>query len=243
MTNRLARWLLWVIIVCLPVGCSRPARLEELNIVYGIAFDAEKTGSTFEATYHVPFYQKESVKNVTVSVSGDSSKETQGLAELQLSGKLGDDKMKLILIDGKLAADDINSLIQPFIRDRRVPTLIKIVVTEKSAKSFLEIKANQLDPSTHVVNLIRENERQNVLPETSLYHFLNNWANPGEDPYLPLMSIQKNKSAITGIALFKDTKQVETLRGYDNLMLFALLQRSVPNAKYKLDWKERRIAL
>lgn len=241
MIIRLTRGIQLASIILLLSACSRTARLEELNIVYGVAFDSENAGSKFKATYHIPFYKKESADNVTVTVSGDSSKETQGLAELQLDGKLGDDKVKLILIDQKLAPAGIGSLLQPFIKDRRVPVLLKIAITERPADSFLQITDKRFDPSTRISNIIKENERQNVLPVTSLQQFLNDWTNPGEDPYLPLISMEKNKPSVSGIALFKDAKYVEALRGYDNILLFAALQRSVPNAKYKFYWKGNRI--
>ncbi|MFD1138942.1 Ger(x)C family spore germination protein [Paenibacillus urinalis] len=224
-----------VLIIMLLCSCTRPARLEELNIAYGVAFDAVEQEGHFKATYHIPVYQTDDVENVTVSAVGNSSKETQGLAELQLTGKFGDDKMKLILIDKKLAEKGINPLIQPFIKDRRVPVLFKMAITEQSAAAIIETNKKPIDPSTQIVNMITENENQNAIPTNHLHIFLRDWTSLGEDPFLPLLSMSQEKTQISGIALFKNDKVVDTIKGYKNLLLFTIIQQSAQNAKYQFN--------
>lgn len=235
MLKKRSLWMMLVLIMMLLCSCTRPARLEELNIAYGVAFDEVEQEDQFKATYHIPFYQTDDVDNVIVSAVGNSSKETQGLAELQLTGKFGDDKIKLILISKKLAEKGINPLIQPFIKDRRVPVLFKMAITEDSAAAFIESNKKPIDPSTQLVNMITENENQNAIPINHLHTFLRDWASLGEDPYLPLLKMSQDKARITGIALFKDDKMVDTIEGYKNLLLFTVLQQSAQNAKYQFN--------
>lgn len=238
MTFKKSRFIYLIGMLLLLSSCTRSISLEDLNIVYGVAFDLQ-TEHNFKATYHIPFYQEQEIENLVVSVTGNSSKETQGLAELQLSGKIGDDKVKLIMIDKKLASKGTNAVLKPFLKDRRVPAMIKVAVAESSAESFLQSKNKHLDPSTTIVKMITQNEHENALPVTDLQHFFFNWRNAGEDPYLPLMTMKEENPLISGLALFKDDKYVKSLKRYKDILLFAMISRSVSNAKYEYKWEDQ----
>ncbi|MBP3967211.1 Ger(x)C family spore germination protein [Paenibacillus lignilyticus] len=233
-----------VMILLLP-GCHGDL-LEKLSIVYAIGYEAnDQAKDQISATYLIPLYKKEEVESRIVRTQGSSTIETRNLAALKTGGKFVDEKTQVLLIDQGLAKQGVFGRLLTYYASRlNLPGNISLTVTETSPSSLLEMPLKEVDPGTSINNLLSKNENQGVIPPTNLLTFVRQHASKGQDPYLPLIRKDGSKHAqLVGIALFKDDRFVLSLKGYRNMLLFSLLQRSVINGYYDTDQQEKSLRM
>nr|WP_306074164.1 Ger(x)C family spore germination C-terminal domain-containing protein [Neobacillus sp. 179.-C4.2 HS] len=65
--------------------------------------------------------------------------------------------------------------------------------------------------SVHIQELLEQNMKMGLLPETNLQSFLFQFFQIGQDPYLPLVKKEADNIRITGVAMFKDDRYVTSI--------------------------------
>lgn len=137
---------------------------------------------------------------------------------------------RIILIGKSITKENMDDVIDFFVRDVEVGGTVYIAAAEKTASEILEAKnGKELISAENLENSIDSFEYDAKIFATRLYELINRYNSGSKDFALPLFSLQEKsdeKSAeITGTALFDNKEYREEISKNDTIYLNVLLDK------------------
>lgn len=137
---------------------------------------------------------------------------------------------RIILIGKSITKENMDDVIDFFVRDVEVGGTVYIAAAEKTASEILEAKnGKELISAENLENSIDSFEYDAKIFSTRLYELINRYNSGSKDFALPLFSLQEKsdeKSAeITGTALFDNKEYREEISKNDTIYLNVLLDK------------------
>lgn len=134
---------------------------------------------------------------------------------------------RIILIGKSITKENMNDVIDFFVRDVEVGGTVYIAAAEKTATEILTAKnGKELISAQNLENSIESYEYDAKIFATELYELINRYNSGSKDFALPLFSLQENgeeKSAeIVGTALFDNTEYREVISKNETIYLNVL---------------------
>lgn len=196
-----------LVITCLLItGCVEKKYIEKLGIVTVIGYDILDEGY-LEGT--MAFFQFDpNAQNVSQIVTS-TAKTTKGLRQdgnLKSSKKLVSGQLRLVLFGREAAEKGLKRMTDTLSRDAAISDLLYLVIAEDKAKDI--VQSNKMEDASDIGDylrgLIKKNIDDEVLPPSTIHHFLHDLHDDGLDPVLPMVGLSDNKPVIYHLALFQD---------------------------------------
>ncbi|THE10575.1 Ger(x)C family spore germination protein [Bacillus timonensis] len=226
-----------LVFVCLAglVGCSRTKIVDKLSIVHVFGFDLgdndEIIGSALFPEYT---HSKSSTKIHYLQEKSD--------AIALLSPKMGTHtstpvelaKIRVIVIGNDFAKAGIRDVVDRLLVQPQIATNIQIAVSTHSAEETLKTLKKQSDLT--LADQIKQNMTGQLIPRMNLHVFLNHFYGEGEDPYVPMLTIdEEDKVQVDQVGIFKDDKLKLHLNVRETF-IFSILEDFRTQANYEVDY-------
>jgi spore germination protein len=226
----------WVLSLLLLAGCMNIEKsiLDDVQIATAVGYDAIDE-STIEATVVFPNYQPDkTVKNETFQAVSQLSKEVREKIDRQSEKPFVSGKLEITLYGKELAEQGLIKILDTLQRDPAVGSKLYLAVVEGSTKELLMKQYGNLDNGIYLSNLIDQNIKQGLLPETNLHEFFHAYYSEGGDPVLPLLEEKGGKVNIKGIALFDRDQYVDYLGENESFVFKTMLEKFSNEASFNV---------
>lgn len=233
--NRL--FFLLLVACFLLTGCVKQQILDKITIPTVCAYD-EAPNDQIELTITAPKFQAGkhgSVSNTLYSNVGHTSRNNLQSMDMRLNRPINPGKFSVALFGKKLAAKGVADELDVTLRDAQSSRSKYMAVVDGTAKEMLEANfSSNEEKGMFLFNLLDTNERS--VPMQNLHEFEYSFLGKGMDPFLPILTLQKDQVLISGLALFKDDKYVMSLNE-KQMRVMKLLLRNVKHGTFeaKLD--------
>lgn len=172
------------------------AEVNRYAIVTAIGIDnAENEDDKFEISLltFIPIAEQTFTETYkVVSAEGKSVSEAMDYAGLHIGREVGLSHVKLIVLNENLLKEDITKFLDYLSRSRNMSSSTKLIVTDSSAKEFLQV-AEKLDSqsSIKVSELIAYNNQYLYASDSSLETFFKGLFGPTKTSTIPLILLQE----------------------------------------------------
>lgn len=226
MINRSAFCLFLILLLS---ACSfLPTNIvNEIDMSQGVGYDlAEK--KNIKGTIVFPIFKKDKTSTTEVRAAiGKSSKEIRSILNNETRYPLVSGQLRVALYGKKMAKKGINDFVDTLHRDPAIGSLVQLAIVDGAANELFKIKKYKNENvSIHVRELLEQNMKMGLLPQTDLQSFLFQFFQIGQDPYLPLIKNENGNIRITGIAIFKDDQYVTSIPMKDFFIFKALVDKN-----------------
>ncbi len=217
-----------LLIMCLLItGCVEKKYIEKLGVMTVIGYDLVEE-EFLQGT--MAFFQFDpSADNVSQIVTS-TAKTSKGIRQdgnLKSSKKLVSGQLRLILFGRKAAEKGLGRITDTLTRDAAISDLLYLTVAEDLAKDV--IQSNKMedapDIGAYLKGLIEKNIQNEVLPPSTLHHYLHDHHDQGLDPVLPMIGLSDNKPVLFNLALFQDDKYVTKIPVKQGFYLKLMIDR------------------
>ena len=226
MTNRSVFCLFLILLL---TGCNfLPANIvNEIDMIQGVGYDlADK--KNIKGTIVFPIFKRDKTSSTEVRTAiGESSKEIRTILNNETRYPLESGQLRVALYSKNIAKKGINDFVDTLNRDPAIGSLVQLAIVDGTANELLKIKKYKNENiSIHLQELLKQNMKMGLLPQTNLQSFLFQYFQIGQDPYLPLIKEENNNIRITGMAIFKDDQYVTSISMKDLYIFKALVDRN-----------------
>ncbi|MFZ7944303.1 Ger(x)C family spore germination protein [Neobacillus sp. 19] len=222
-------------------GCVERKQLEKLGLMTAVGYDLEQE-NRIKGTAVVHKFDP-LAKNLTkiITVDGNTSKAIRQEQNLETDQRLVMGQLRCVIYSRELAKRGIVQLVDAINRDPSIGNTVYLTVAEGDASSILNIEQKNLkaDLGTYLYNLIRQNVESEQLLSPTLHDFNHFFSDHGKDPVLPILKIKNGTIIISGIALFKEDKMVDTLNS-DELFYLKVLSDKYQSGSFELGFSRSR---
>ncbi|WP_273852383.1 Ger(x)C family spore germination protein [Guptibacillus spartinae] len=234
-------------IVCMffLTSCVQKSILDDIQMVTIIGYDLpesdEEEGQT-KGVAVAPQYEADGrIENNVFVQTAELSKEIRSQYNSESPKPFVSGKLQVALFSQDIAeTEGIMKLVDTLQRDPSIGSRVFLGISGTDVETLLTTNYGNVDTGTYIHDTLSHNSRHGMLPETNLHDFLYNYYSVGDDPFLPLVVLDEDKVKITGIALFKGDKMVDSINA-KNLFTFKVLhQKFSSNDSFtvKLDEEE-----
>jgi spore germination protein len=228
----MSRFLTFLLVASfLLTGCVKQQYLERVTLFVACAFD-EAPDKQIELTIAAPKYHADKpgfVSNMLYSELGHTSKHNVKLMDMHLNRPINSGKLSVILFGKELAAKGLANELDVALRDAQSSRKMFLAVVDGNAKEMLQANFSpNEEKGLYLTNLIDTNVRTGLVPRRNLHEFEYSYLGQGMDPFLPLLTLQKDHIVISGLALFKGDKYVLSL----NEKQMGIVKLLLENTKY-----------
>ncbi|WP_078380486.1 Ger(x)C family spore germination protein [Sutcliffiella halmapala] len=225
---------LCIVIILLPLfltGCLKQKILDDVQLATAAGFELGDDENTLIATAVVPIYKPDlAVINKTYTSSSTLSKIIRDQLNRKSPKPFVSGKIEVALYDKKLAAKGIHEIVDTFRRDPSTGANMFLAVVDGDLKKHLQIQYGETDNGMYLSNLIEHNIESGILPKTNLHLFTKNYHEEGRDPILPFLKMDDKEAIIQGIALFKEDKYIDYIKGEDNYIFMFINEKFTSDA-------------
>ncbi|NYE07388.1 spore germination protein [Bacillus niacini] len=226
MMNRSAFCLFLILLLS---GCSfLPTNIvNEIDMAQGVGYDlSDKTN--IKGTIVFPIFKKDKTSTTEVRAAiGKSSKEIRSILNNETRYPLVSGQLRVALYGKNLAKKGINDFVDTLHRDPSIGSIVQMAIVDGNANELYKMKKYKNDNvSVHIQELLEQNMKMGLLPETNLQSFLFQFFQIGQDPYLPLIKKEAENIRITGLAIFKDDRYVTSIPMKDFFIFKALVDKN-----------------
>lgn len=135
-------------------------------------------------------------------------------------------KVQEILVSDSIAKRGIHDILEVYQRDATSPAIAYVVVVEGSPQELI-LKASQFKSKPrigfYIQELLENNSKSSVIPNTKVFDFDINFFAPGLDPITPTIKLAGDELQLTGCALFSEDKMVGKLDSEETKMLISMM--------------------
>nr|WP_122013431.1 Ger(x)C family spore germination C-terminal domain-containing protein [Maliibacterium massiliense] len=207
-------------------GCWDATQLEDLATPIVIGMDAADDGFiNVSSVYWQPKQgEEENAYHLETMRVGTLDMNRQKRV-FSATGKWTLGMLQCVLFDEALATRGLYPYYNVYINDADTKEGIAVAVADGGSAAALLEKAQdaQSDPALDIIDLMRDNHKDSVLPLCNLFAFDVACRSPGVQPVLPLVRRQQDgKLEITGTALFDGERMVGKLDLNQTLYLMLL---------------------
>lgn len=187
-------------------GCTRTKIVDKLSIIHVFGFDLDDNGQVIGTALYPEYTESKSddkiyyLEDEAASVALLRPKmTTRTSTPVELS------KIRVLVFGKEFAEAGINDVVERLLLTPQIATNIHIAVSTHSAKETLTTFKKQ--GSLTLAEQIKQNMTGQLLPRMNLHTFLNNFYGEGVDPYVPMLTIDKNdKIQVDKVGILKDDK-------------------------------------
>lgn len=225
--------------IYLLVGCVQTETIENLQIAEGIGYDSADK-KKYELTLDVAIFSTGKDKKVTNTTLSDVNFTGYGAArsaQNESPKPVTVGKVLVAVYGEELAKKGVIKILDGLKRHPSIGRMVDFCVIEGNAKELLEgTYAFEETPSRYLKNLLEHHKTGN-LPSTNYHEFMYNYSSKGQDPFMVLVKKQNDKIKLSGLALFKEDKYIDAIRG-DKLFLFKMLYEHIDYGTYEASFPE-----
>ncbi|MFD0669972.1 Ger(x)C family spore germination protein [Cohnella sp. GCM10027633] len=215
-------------ILLLLTACVREEILDRQTLFIACAID-EAPDDGIELTIAAPKYasgKSKAATDVTLSNIGRTSLGIKEIMANRTETPISFGKLSVVLFGRPLATNGLRHELDELLRYPRTSRKMLLAVVDGKAGPLLESGfSKEREKGMFLLHLLRTNEKQGLTPVLNLHEFNYAYVGQGMDPYLPLLTITKDEATISGIALFKGDKLVDTLDVKQMRLMTLLLNR------------------
>ncbi|WP_407270492.1 Ger(x)C family spore germination protein [Radiobacillus sp. PE A8.2] len=225
-------YLIPCFVLLLGSACVQKEILDDVRLSTAVGYEfLNGDESLLQSTSVVPTYKPDkSVSSDIFVETGPLSKYMRSKLNMQSSKPFVSGKIEITLYSKEIAQQGLINYLDTLYRDPSVGSRVFITVVDGDVKSLLEQQLGQEDNGTYLANMLQQNIEIGSLPRTNLHEFMSSYYEEGKDPFLPLLTKEKNKVTLNGNALFKKDKMVGKIE-LENMFTFKALM----DAKSLLD--------
>ncbi|WP_042224482.1 Ger(x)C family spore germination protein [Oceanobacillus manasiensis] len=242
---RLKRITLLSITLCLLTSCVDTNQLEKLGIIHTRGVDiSEEKPSELEATLIIfQFNAQSDMISKTLTGTGHTIKEAREQANNKSSFSLTPGQIRLELYGKEIAEKGILTYLKTLTRDAKVSDTMLLAISDTTAKEILEVGQadTNMDIGQFLHGLIRQEHMKDTIPEVALHDFTHTYFDVGQDPYLPVITLDEQFPMLSALGVFQGDKYVGDITLDDALLLnmtqkhvnFAPIEVEIPKAPFK----------
>jgi spore germination protein len=199
-------------------------QLERLGLITAIGFDLKKENEIKGTVAVTKFDPMAKVMTNLISADANTLQTLRAEENLATDQRLEMGQLRCAIYSKELAEKGIIQLVNALNRDPTVGNMVYLTIAEKDAFSIISMdeKKIKVNIGTYLYNLIRQNVERELLMSPTLHEFNHKFFDYGQDPVLPILKVEKDKVAISGVALFNDDRMVARLSN-DKLFYLKLL--------------------
>lgn len=208
-------------------GCSSPYvednTVEEIAPVTFWSLN-QGEGSKMKITTLVPPVTNEEKKVFSLNV--DLLKQGKKEFNLKFYRELKLGQLRMLIINEKLAKEEVIPLINTILSDPDVSPRLFLVLVRGSFEDFLEGESKvQMNLDYYLYRMFRHYERRNQgeMSIVNLHEFLEKVYSPYSDPVLPVFYADRDNFTYEGTALFNENKYVGSLNNKREDQMFQLI--------------------
>ncbi|MBQ9314199.1 MAG: Ger(x)C family spore germination protein [Clostridia bacterium] len=236
-----------ILIVILPLLlCGCYDRFELDNLAYVVAIGADiGSGENLDITYQIAIPVKitgESSETgtstyTTYTVSAPSLSLANTLVNTKVSKRINLSHVKLIVYSKEMAKSDLSGHVNVFISDSNIRPRAGIAICEGTAKEFLKNIFPKLEasPSRYYELLFSAyNYTTQAVPSQliDLYTAFQSIDRNAYATYVKLSSGEEKEAELAGIAIFDETRLIETVEDKEFLLAHSLLTNNLKQTSY-----------
>lgn len=218
------------------LGCVKKEVLDDISLIEGIGFDYIDKKNIL-GTVVIPVYLPDQApKNNTYSAKAEIKKSILQDIQRQTADPIVTGSLSVVLFSKTLTEKvGILPLVDPFQRDPGVGSGLYLGVVDGETKELLSGQYGVRGNATYISNLMEHNIKNEDLPKTNLQMFLADFYQEGKTPFVPrLKKIGKDKMQISGLALLKHGKMVDSIAPKD-MFFFKLLTDKYSEGLHKVE--------
>ncbi|WP_088011174.1 Ger(x)C family spore germination protein [Gottfriedia acidiceleris] len=229
-----------ICLISLLNGCSLvPATdVNELNLIEGTGFDLTKP-TEYRGTVIFPNFRSNGSRDFDViSAKGETIKRVRTKLDSQVRYRLISGQLRLVAFSMNFAKNGIFPIIDTFNRDPVVGSLLQLAIVDGETFDLLSLKEYKKENlALYLHDMLLHNSETGPLPYTDFSTFVYQYFEIGQDPYLPILKIDKKKIKISGIALFKGDKMVTTIP-WKYVFIFKSIMESYKQGLHQFKFKD-----
>ncbi|MDL4840418.1 Ger(x)C family spore germination protein [Aquibacillus rhizosphaerae] len=200
-----------VLMLTLLVGCAPPKQIETLGIVSSYGADLLHEDKALDNTFLYKQFDPDIPEAIqAVESQANTYEGALDTANLKTNYKLVTGQIRVKVFGKELAETGIMRVLSPHFKNAEEPASLYLLVSETTAREVLTIDTS-IDLSKYLYNLIDNNQKREILPESDFFDFVHKYEDIGIDPIQPLVTIEKQKPVIESIALFQNDVYVDSL--------------------------------
>lgn len=235
---RLKKLFFLCITLCLLTSCVDSTQLEKLGIIHtrGVDISEEKPGELETTLIIFQFNAQTDMVSKTLSGTGHTIKEAREQANNKSSYALTPGQIRLELYGKEIAEKGIINYLNTLTRDARVSDTMLLAVSDTTAKEILEVGQSDtsMDIGQFLHGLIRQEGLEDSIPEVALHDFTHIYFDVGQDPFLPVLTMDDDSPQLTALGIFRGDKYVGDIT-LDEALLLNMTQKHVGFAPIELE--------
>lgn len=231
-----------VINIFIPIFCivllssSGESRiLDELTLVNSIGFDISESGDKIIGVICNPIFQKDAPpKNNVLSAKAELKKSILQVIQEKSANPIATGSLEILLFGKELTKQKgILDLIDPFTRDPRIGTAMRMAIVDGNVREFMEGNYGVRGNAFFIKWTIDTAVNHGNLPKTNFHRFLVDFHSHGKSPYVPIIKKEReNKIKIIGVGFIRFGKLVHQI-SMEEAFFFKLL-----TDKYSRGWHD-----
>ncbi|MFD1174191.1 Ger(x)C family spore germination protein [Oceanobacillus picturae] len=235
---RLKRLFILCTILCFLTSCVDSTQLEKLGIIHTRGVDiSEEKPSELETTLIIfQFNAQTDMISKTLSGTGHTIKEAREQANNKSSYALTPGQIRLELYGKEIAEKGIINYLITLTRDARVSDTMLLGISGTTAKEILEVGQTDtnMDIGQFLHGLIRQEGLEDSIPEVALHDFTHIYFDVGQDPFLPVLTMDEDSPQLSALGIFRGDKYVGDIT-LDEALLLNMTQKHVGFAPIELE--------
>ncbi|MEW9675082.1 Ger(x)C family spore germination protein [Lentibacillus sp. L22] len=209
-------------------GCVPTKTIEDLGIINNYGVDQLENGQLKSTMVIYKFAKQNEETSQIVSGEANTMKRARQIANQYTSFELAPGSIQLALFGAELAKQGLSRYLDPLERDAKISDMMYLAIAEPTAEKIILTgnKNPRINLNRYLNDLIKQNKKNNVIPDVRLIDFSNEYFKIGRDPYLPILSIKDNQPIISSVALFLDDQLVGKIP-LDKVYLISMLHKPI----------------
>lgn len=199
-----------LILLIFLAGCVPTKTIEDLGIINTYGVDQLGKDQVKSTMVIYKFAKQNEETSQIVSGEAHTMKRARQTANQHTSFELAPGSIQLALFGEELAKHGLSRYLDPLERDANISDMMSLAIAEPTAEEIILTgnKNPKVNLNRYLNDLIKQNKKNNVIPDVRLIDFTNEYFKIGRDPYLPILTIKDNKPIISSVALFQDDQIV-----------------------------------
>ena len=209
--------------------------LDELTLVNSIGFDISESGDKIIGVICNPIFQKDAPpKNNVLSAKAELKKSILQVIQEKSANPIATGSLEILLFGKELTKQKgILDLIDPFTRDPRIGTAMRMAIVDGNVREFMEGNYGVRGNAFFIKWTIDTAVNHGNLPKTNFHRFLVDFHSRGKSPYVPIIKKEReNKIKIIGVGFIRFGKLVHQI-SMEEAFFFKLL-----TDKYSRGWHD-----
>ncbi|WP_163100226.1 Ger(x)C family spore germination protein [Peribacillus alkalitolerans] len=229
-------------LILLLSGCSfLPTYIvNEIDMSQGVGYDLAGK-KDIKGTIVFPIFKRDKTSTTEVRTAiGKSSKDIRSILNNESRYPLVSGQLRVALYGKKMAKKGINDFVDTLHRDPAIGSLVQMAIVDGDANELFKMKKYKNENvSLHIQDLLEQNMKMGLLPQTNLQSYLFQLFQIGQDPYLPFIKKESDNIRITGLALFKHDQFVTSIPMEDLFIFKTLVDKRPGLRQFILDNRDK----